>query len=89
MTNEKVLPNISYKLTIGNLSSVVALIMAIYYYVNPGAEGWGIYIAILLVMFGLLMFAFDFIIQTFGMKYIVLNLIEIVILIIVICLLKT
>lgn len=89
MTKEEKLPNISYKLTIGNLSTVAAIIMAIYYFVNPGAEGWGIFIALLLVMYGLFMFAFDFIIQGFRIKYIVVNVIEIIILVVVISLFKT
>ena len=63
--------------------------MAIYYFIKPGEEGWGILIAIYLSLFGIFMFAFDFIIQRFRIKYVVVNVIEIVILIIVVSLFKT
>ncbi|MCF6141075.1 hypothetical protein L1S34_07240 [Flavobacterium sp. K77] len=88
MTKENILPNL-YKLTIGNLSAIVAIIMGIYYFMNPGEEGWGLLIAIYLILFGMLMFAFDFFIQRFRIKYIVVNVIEILILLIIVSVFNT
>ena len=88
MIREKVVPNIKYRLTVGNISSVIAAIIAIYYFVDPGEEGWGIFFAVILIMFGLFMLIFDFMIQRFRIKYAIVNAIEFTILILYILLIK-
>ena len=88
MMKDSTLLKTNYKLTVGNLSSLTAIIMAIYYLIYPGEEGWGILIAILLGKFGILMFGFDLIIQRFKIKYLVINLIELLIAFVMIILFK-
>ncbi len=81
MTKDNYSENFKYKLTIGNLSSIASIIFAIYYFAFPGIEGWGIYISILLIFFAIFIFTIDFLIQKFRMKYILINLTEILIIV--------
>ncbi|MBM6499891.1 hypothetical protein [Flavobacterium macrobrachii] len=75
------LPN-KYRLAIGNILAVFLIVRSVFVFFDKGYEGWQFILAPTLFVIGLFAFAFDFFFQRLYAKYLLMNLIELIIFIV-------
>ena len=54
-----------YRPTVGNISSLIILCFAIFFIINPGPEGWGLYAGVGLIMLCAILMLIDLLFQRF------------------------
>ncbi len=72
-----------YRLTFGNIVSLLSIVISIYNFIYPGTEGWGWLIGINLCFYAISILCVDFIFQKLFHNYIIINSIEILAIIII------
>ncbi|RKE90108.1 hypothetical protein BXY58_0696 [Epilithonimonas arachidiradicis] len=68
-----------YKLTVGNTTSAIGLIIGIYFVLNPGYEGWGYAFAYVIFIACTLYFLLDWLLQNVVPKHFYINITEVII----------
>ncbi|SHJ63569.1 hypothetical protein [Flavobacterium haoranii] len=71
-----------YRITIGNISSIILFFFAVYFFVNPGPKGYGMMAGIGLALFCVIVLIVDILFQKIIKNYLILTVIELILLII-------
>ncbi len=70
-----------YRVTITNSLAIISIGSALYYFANPDTAGWRNLAGLILIVFGIISFGIDFILQWFIKNYWLLTLVEIILLV--------
>lgn len=68
-----------YKLTIGNATSAIGILIGIYFILHPGYEGWGYVFAYAIFVASVLYFLLDWLLQNVVPKHLYINITEVII----------
>lgn len=71
-----------YKITLGGVFAVFLVIRSVILFFEDGHYGWNVIIAPIIFLTGVFLFAYDFFFQRLLKKYLLLNIIELIILIV-------
>lgn len=71
--------NKKYKLTVGNSTSTIGILIGIYFILYPGYAGWGYIFAYAVFIASTLYFLLDWLLQNVVTKHLYINITEVII----------